>query len=167
MASDENEPKSELDREFEALLDAIKADAATVADGTAIDSLRERIDSLELLVEEFGQARELQNDLGEYVRDLKYEVSDIRKFRYWVTALSIVMSVVLFSLLVVYVVITPKWFLVLDGSLQVPFIISLGAGSVYLMSLNLRGIYRSRHERNHGEMLPEAVKVGLEALRKN
>lgn len=73
MNSDENEPNSPLGRGLQALMDDIKANADSVGDDDSLDSLKERIDSLELLVEEFGQARELQNELGEYVRDLKSE----------------------------------------------------------------------------------------------
>ncbi|MEJ1998842.1 MAG: hypothetical protein P8X76_12020, partial [Maritimibacter sp.] len=111
------------------------------------------------------QARELQIALHDYVRDLKEELADLRNFRLWITTFSFVMSLGLYFLLFNCMVMHPQWFVALDGHLQVSLIAAIGGGAVLLMSLLLRGVYRSRHERNHGEMLPEAVKIGLEALR--
>lgn len=165
MSSDNKE--SNIGRGLQALMADIQLNADRVEDEGELEALRERLDSLELLVEEFGQARELQSEIQEYVRDLKEEVADLRNYRFWVTAVSVTMSISLFAILIACVISRPAWFLDLDGSLQVPFLLALGAGSVYLMSLNLRGVYRSRHERNHGEMLPEVIKAGLDSMRGN
>ncbi|MEJ1990842.1 MAG: hypothetical protein P8X50_03755 [Maritimibacter sp.] len=148
-----------------AVLEDIKENAKSVKTGDEVASLKERIDALELMYEEFGQARELQIALHDYVRDLKEELADLRNFRLWITTFSFVMSLGLYFLLFNCMVMHPQWFVALDGHLQVSLIAAIGGGAVLLMSLLLRGVYRSRHERNHGEMLPEAVKIGLEALR--
>ena len=147
------------------MLADISADAEAVNTSNELNSLRDRIDSLELLVEEFGQARELQDAIRSYVTDLKEELADLRNYRFWVTAISVSMAATLFGLLVGCMIAKPKWFLDLDGALQVPLIVALGGGAVFLMSLCLRGVYRSRHERNQGEMLPEIIKVGREAMK--
>lgn len=162
MISDNNDPN---DTQLTDLLRNIAEDARNVGSSDDIDSLKDKIDSLVLLAEEFGRARELQNSLSEYVQDLKNEVSDIRNYRFWVTSIFVVMSVMLFAILIACMVAKPIWFMELDGALQVPLIISLGGGSIFLMSLVLRGVYRSRHERNHGEMLPEAVRVALDSFK--
>jgi hypothetical protein len=165
MNSEDNEPN--LKRGIKALIGDIAADAGRIESTDGLASLRDRIDSLELLVEEFGQARELQNALQEYVEDLKQEVADIRNYRFWVTAFSMLISVSLYALLITCMVSAPKWFMALNGQLQVSLVIALGGGSVLVTSLVLRGVYRSRHERNHGEMLPEAVRIALETMNKS
>ena len=164
MSSDEND--TNLGRGLSALLKDIQSNAQGVDHAGEIEVLQDRINTIETMVEEVGRARELQDTLQEYVSDLKDEVKDIRKYRFWVTFFSTTMSITLFGLLIACMIYTPAWFLALEGNLQVPLIIALGGGSVFLMSLNLRGVYRSRHERNHGDFLPEPVKAGLEAFRK-
>ena len=167
MTSDKDEPSKGLGRGLSALMADIQRDAEKIGDEGEIQALRDRLDSLELLVEEFGQARELQNQIKDYVKDLQEEVADIRNYRFWVTAISVLMSVSLFSLLIACTVTKPTWFLELDGTLQVPLLVALGAGSVFLMSMILRGVYRSRHERHEGDYLPEAIKAALEAMKQN
>ncbi|WGI22423.1 hypothetical protein [Amylibacter sp. IMCC11727] len=164
MSSEDNGRKTKSG--IQAIIGEIAANAGEIASTERDNSLRDRIDSLELLVEEFGQARELQNELKEYVSDLKEEVADIRNYRFWVTTFAMVTSVSLFALLISCMVMKPEWFMNLTGQLKVSLIIALGGGSVFLTSLVLRGVYRSRHERNHGEMLPEAVRIALETMNK-
>lgn len=147
------------------LIDSIQENAKSVSTNTEIASLTDRIDALELLVEEYGQARHLQQELREYVSDLRGEVGDIRNYRFWVTAFAWLLSVGMFFLLFLLIVSSPVWFSKMDDHLQAPLFIALITGAVVLMVILLKGVYRSRQERNHGEVLPEAVKVALETFR--
>lgn len=159
--SDENGSQPNID-EIDA---AIEANASEVPEANAVDGLRDRLDRVELLIEEFGRAVELQDQVSEYVSDLQEELADLRLYRFWTTIITVTMSCLLFAVLIGCVWVRPDWFLALEGKVQVSLIAALGAGAVFLMSILLRGAYRSRSDRNSDEMLPESLRAVLEATR--
>lgn len=163
MTSDSSAPQGDL----AALKSDIEQDAASLSPKNEVDNLRERLDTVELLIEEFSQAREMQSSISDYVSDLKGELADLKKLRLWVTIASGLMSISLFGVILYCVVYAPTWFIGLDASAKVPFLIACGGGSVFLMSTLLRGVYRSRSDRNKDEILPEHLKQVRDAISKS
>lgn len=128
-----------------------------------IAEIRKRFDELELLNEQ-NIAKELQTKLSEYVTDLKEELKDINRFRFWITLISVIMSVCLFLFIILISLNPPIWFSKLDSEFQIPLILSLGASSVFLMAILLRGVYRTRSDRN--DILPDHLKQLLDVVNK-
>jgi hypothetical protein len=143
----------------------IEANASTIRDDETLASLRERLDAVELLVEEVGRTKDLQDEVTDYVADLKAELNDLKNFRWWVTAFSAGMSVALFLVLLACVISRPDWFMALDGPLQVSVLAGLGAASVFLMSMLLKGVYRTRQDRNNDEILPEHLRQVVDTFK--
>lgn len=162
MNSDSSKPdKIRVDR------GALNRNAAGVRGGSSseetIEALKDRVDSVELLIEQYGQKTELLDSLSSYISDLRSELNDLRNFRFWTTIFAVLMSATLFLLLVVCFIARPDWSMMLDGRYQATLIVALGTGSVLILSILLKGIYRSRAERNDGDLLPESVKMIIEA----
>jgi hypothetical protein len=161
MTSEPDEPLDDIGN----LRRSISSSASRVPESVDISGLKDRLDALELLIEETGRSRALQDEVQSYIKDLKEEHADLRQFRFIVTTASATMSVSLFVLLFLSVICQPKWLVSLPPSLQVPFLVSLGGGSVLLMAILLKGVYRSRSERNQEDLLPESIRVAFETLR--
>lgn len=160
MNSSSNEPPGNIAD----LRDSIAQNAESLNPDHEIEGLRTRLDEVELLIEEFAQARALQGAVSDYVADLRAELDDIKRFRWWVTLTSGLMSISLFCLIIYCAAYSPEWFVNLDASAKVPFLIACGGGSVFLMSILLRGVYRSRSDRNKDEILPEHFKQIRDAV---
>lgn len=74
------------------------------------------------------------------------------------------MSVCLFLFIILISLNPPIWFSKLDSEFQTPLILSLGASSVFLMAILLRGVYRTRSDRN--DILPDHLKQLLDVVNK-
>ncbi|MBC6440096.1 MAG: hypothetical protein GDA49_06745 [Rhodospirillales bacterium] len=163
MASDKNPPQPDLAGP-ESDIDREAASLSPEDPDNEMGELRQRLDDVGLLVEEVFQAKELHRSVSRYVEDLREELKDLKRFRLWTTVFSVVMSWLLFLLIGYCVAFAPEWFVALDGSVKVPFLIACGGGSVFLMSILLRGVYRSRSDRNRDEILPEHLKQIRDAV---
>lgn len=128
-------------------------------------ALQDRIDAVEALVEDFGQQHKLEAEVASYVEDLRKDSRQIRSIRRWAAMLTGVFSVGLFLLLVALIVFEPIWFVSVNSGLQVPLLVSLAGGAVVLVSLLLKGAFRTRSERNADEFLPDNLKTIIEALK--
>ncbi len=88
----------------------------------------------------------------------------LNRFRFWITLISVIMSVCLFLFIILISLNPPIWFSKLDSEFQIPLILSLGASSVFLMAILLRGVYRTRSDRN--DILPDHLKQLLDVVNK-
>jgi hypothetical protein len=79
-----------------------------------------------LLAEQFGRAQNIQDEVSDYVSDLKDELRDLKNFRFWVTVFTTLMSVALFLIFLHCVLNRPDWFNNLNGTLQVSVLAGLG-----------------------------------------
>ena len=163
MTSDSNAPQGD----FAQLKSQIAENAASLSPENEVESLRERLDQVELLIEEFSQAREIQTELGEYIQDVKQESKDIRNYRFWLTVFALLMSASLFGMLCYCVFTAPEWFQKIEATTKIPFLIAVGGGSVFLMSLLLKGVYRSRNDRNKDDLLPDHLRQMIDAFKHN
>ncbi len=143
----------------------LQANANTAKIDQHSSSIETRLDKIEGMIEEVGLAHSLQTEMKDYIIDLKGEVKDIRNYRFWTTVYASLVSFSLFALLLHSMIMEPNWFMKLNGKLQVTLLTTLGGGSIFVLSILLRGVYRSRTERHEGGMLPESLKVALESYR--
>ena len=60
-------------------------------------------------------------------------------------------------------VLHPAWFLEIDGKYQAGLLLSFSTMAVLVLTVLLKGVFRSRAERNHDELLPEHLRVIIEA----
>lgn len=161
-----NSDNSGRDSRLDEFARSISRSASSLNSDDVANGLRERMDELELRLEEFGRARKLQEELQDYVADLKQELGDLRRYRLIVTIVTTSVAVSFFVLIVGCMIVRPKWFVALDGALQVPLLVALIGGSVFLLTILLKGVYRTRTDRNTDDMLPEHIKAILQMLPK-
>ena len=129
--------------------------------------LSAHVDKLENDFENFQNILTLEEALKDYVKYLKKEVTEIRIYRICITALAIIFSVALFCGFCYYSLFPPCWFAKLGGNIKVPFLITLSAMSVLLLSLCLRGVYQTRKDRNYDDYLPESLNIATKAMGNN
>jgi Flp pilus assembly protein TadB len=163
MASDNGKQANPTDGLAD-VLTSITQDAEKKEEEPSVLALRDRVDAVEQMFDELSRARQLQDALSLYITDLRDEVADLRQYRFFITGFSWLMSIVAFFLVYCLVSGGPAWFTRLNGTLQVPLVVSLLVSAVILQIVLLKAVYRSRQERNHGDMLPEVVRVALETF---
>lgn len=129
--------------------------------------LREKVDGLDLLVEKINQREALAENLSEFIRDLKEELQDIKSMRRYAVWASFFVSTSLFLFVFFLVFWSPVWFLSIGGSLQVPLLLSFTGGSILILAIVLKGLFRSRADRNLDNYLPESLKPLVEAFISN
>tara|TARA_B100001971_G_C18164869_1_gene523570 strand:- start:204 stop:701 length:498 start_codon:yes stop_codon:yes gene_type:complete len=149
--------------ESEDLASTIKAHGKQIPDASNGDEVAKRLDDIELLIEQYGRAVRLQDSVSHYVDDLREELADLRNFRFWVATLGILISFGLMSAVACLMVLHPAWFLEIDGKYQAGLLLSFSTMAVVVLTVLLKGVFRSRAERNHDELLPEHLRVIIEA----
>ncbi|MEO1191620.1 MAG: hypothetical protein AAFY02_07685 [Pseudomonadota bacterium] len=151
-------------------LSRIAADAEETSKNehsTASDTLLDRLDALEVVIEEVRRRKKLDDSLADYISDLRQEMQEIKLIRRWSISLSVFVSLILLVTAVYCATATPIWFLNVPSYLQAPFLASLIIGAVLLLSLIVRGAFRGRADRNKDDLLPPNVKELFEMTKNN
>lgn len=155
------------DKYFDDLLDRVDEDSENLANNLSGEDEDNQRDYLEFLTEESMRRQELTDLVTEYVKDLKDELKSLLWMRIFAVLLAFLMAKVLFGFVAYLLIFTPGWFANLNTSFQAPLIISFIGGSVLLVSLILKGVFRSRSDRNKDEVLPEHIKAVMDMMKDN
>jgi hypothetical protein len=125
--------------------------------------LEERLDKVELLIEEMGQKAELVTNFNDYVTDLRNDLESIRRTRFWLVILGI-MFIGAIDLTLVFMMAHEK-FWSQDTYFKSVSFIGVLTGSVVLLSIMLKGAFHALAERKKDNMIPDHMKEGLDALK--
>lgn len=148
---------------------AIEAHGATLKkppEGEALDGLKDRLDRVELLIEEIGQQSEVIEEIGRYVADLRSELVSIKTIRTGAILLSVIMASIWTGATLGIARSVIVFGNNLNGQYVLPAIIfsSIAIGAL-IISLVLRGVFRMTSERHKDDVLPPHVKELVEAYK--
>lgn len=154
----------------------------------SIRALRDEIDAMMLEFERAGNTGEYQSNIADYIKDLRDELKSIKFMRNTATFVTLAAAGIIFYWICKYLgyywtrispnvdklskaeVNTLEKIYALnqvDPTLQATVFVSLISAGVFLLTILLRGLYRTRNERNVGEMLPEALRIATQAIKKD
>lgn len=156
---------SENNEFFESLLGRLDEDSESLADNSLGNTESYQKDYIEFLTEEAMRKQRLTDEVTDYIQDLKEELKSLQWMRLFTVLLAFFMSKALFGFVAFLLIFSPEWFVKLNASFQAPLIISFIGGAVFLVSLILKGVFRTRSDRNKDEVLPEHIKTVLEVIK--
>jgi hypothetical protein len=145
--------------------DVIAADARNIeAPIPTLKELQERLDQVELLIEQVGKTGQLVANLTTYLDDLRGEISSIKMMRRvaFFFALGFIAAI---DLLGWYLLFKNTWFRYQETYFKGAVIVAIITATVVLLSIILRGAFQSISARHKDEMLPPHVKELYDAAR--
>jgi hypothetical protein len=138
-----------------------KLNATTV---TSPKEIEERLDALELAIEQAGLSAALVVRVDRYVSDLQADLAALRKTRLGLVLITLAfiagINGTVFYLLFHHGV----WFWLQDVYFKTALVISCMTSSVVLLSIMLKGAFHSLAERTKDDSLPPNLKEVLDAL---
>lgn len=125
-----------------------------------------RLDKVESLIEELGKRNELVQTFSDYVKDLKGDLTALRRTRFWIILISVLFMVGTDITVLAVVFSHGRWFSQQDTYFKCVLFLGTLVASIVLLSIMLKGAFHSLAERNKDDDgLPPHVKEGIDAIK--
>lgn len=133
--------------------------AGLVPEAVPSAALAERLDRLELLIEEAGQENKFRTELYEYVKDLRAEARFVKGARLAFGILAFVACVFCLVAPIAICIQNYPWFSELPEYPRAALLIGQLASGVLILQNLVKSVYRSAAERQADEFIPPQVKL--------
>jgi hypothetical protein len=127
--------------------------------------LETRLNDAEYLLEQLGQTKLLTETASEYFRQSTIELVHLKYYRLAATIGAALMLVFLLGLLVCVIFFHQIWFFLQGQVTRSAVIIGTLTGSIILMTVILKSVFKSASDRSKEDMLPPHLKDALEIVR--
>jgi len=139
-----------------------------VLSAPAVDSATaERLDKLENIIEQVGKTSEYIQSLNDYLVEKKNEIIILRWLRYIIIGFAMVFAAFSVAMLVCLVFFHKLWFYMIGPYDRGIIFVSCMAGCVVILSLLLKGAFRSIHEAEQSDLIPPSIKMAFDAVKDN
>lgn len=138
------------------------ASHADQADEMTPFDLSERLEKVEILIEDLGQFRQYKEELTDYIKELRTELEHIQTIRKCsIFSGAAIVLLLIGSFLCVIFFDNDIIRLFPDYALGA-FVLSTVAGPIFILSVIIKGSFRTISDRNKDEMLPPHIKALLD-----
>jgi hypothetical protein len=129
------------------------------------ETLKRRLDEIELLAERIGQTDLLTDAATEYFRESTKELEHLRWYRMATMIVAAGLLVFLLILLTRILFYHQVWFYLQGPITRSSLIIGTLGGSIILMTVILKGVFKASSDRSKDDGLPEHLKAALEIVK--
>jgi hypothetical protein len=150
--------------------DLIRAGSAKMQpkiDLSISEELKRRLDEIELLIEEIGQTRKLADSATDYFNESAKELAHLRWYRIITMACAGLLVMFLVGFLVCVVFYHQTWFYLQGEVTRSAIIVGALSGSIILMSVAIRGVFKATSDRSKEDGLPDHLKDAIEIVKQN
>ena len=129
------------------------------------ETLKRRLDEIELLAEKIGQTELLTGAATEYFRESTKELEHLRWYR--MATMFVAACILIFMLLLLTNILFyhQVWFYLLGPITRSSLVIGTLGGSIILMTVILKGVFKASSDRSKDDGLPEHLKAALEIVK--
>jgi hypothetical protein len=152
-SSGSDQPKPD----FSSIRSTAQADAAS-ATGSTDSDLRDRLDKLELALEQISINAQFIEAFTNYCRSMRVDVITLIIMRIVVVALAILMILGFVGLTCFVLFWDWRQFSSISDSVKGTMFVSVVAGSIAILLVLLRGTFRTVGERNKDDIVPDHLK---------
>jgi hypothetical protein len=148
--------------------EVIKASKAKMRAGqpdSIPEAFKRGLDEIELLKERLGQTERLTDVVTEYLRESTKELQQLRLYRSGTMVTAAALLLFLVGLLSVILFQHQVWFYFMGPFTRSAIIVSTLGGSIILMTVALKGVFKAASERSKDDAIPEHVKAVLDAAK--
>jgi hypothetical protein len=118
----------------------------------------ERLDKVELLIEELGQHTKYLDAFNDFVVEAKKDIWWLKVIRVGAVALSVAIILILIGAFICVVFYDTGWVWEAGDTVRASFLVSTVAGSIGILIVILKGAFRTLSERNKEDILPNHLK---------
>lgn len=126
--------------------------------------IAERLDRVELLIEDLGVAKNVLVQLDRYVTDARSELSSIKQIRFWSVVACYATILLLLGVFVCNLYFTQTWIAGSREYVQGAFLIGTVGGAITLLIVVIKGAFRTISDRHKDDPLPEGLKDAIAAI---
>jgi hypothetical protein len=142
-----------------------KAAAESPAPNNVTSAMADRLDKVELLIEQMGRNTHYVQTFNDYVSGLKSELRILRWIRILAVLLATVFIFTAFGTLLCILFYHKGWFWTLGTYDRAALIVGSLAACVVILSILLKGAFKALSDAEHGEIVPEHLKLALQVAR--
>lgn len=132
---------------------------------TIPEGIEERIDALELAIEQAGRSAALVDKVDKYVDDLRADLRALRLTRFFLVLLTILFIGAINGAVFYLLFHHGAWFWLQESYFKTAMVVGTLTSSVVLLSIMLKGAFHSLSERNKDDSVPPNLKEVFDALK--
>jgi hypothetical protein len=146
-------------------LSAISAHGKTLDELTVPKEIEERLDALELAIEQAGRSAALVVKVDSYVSDLQADIRALRTTRLFLVIITL-FFIVCVNVSVFYLLFHHgAWFWLQEAYFKTAMVVGDLTSSVVLLSIMLKGAFHSLSERTKDDTVPPNLKEIFDAVK--
>jgi hypothetical protein len=147
-------------------LSRVLADAENAsADKSDSADFKERLDALELAIEQAFLSSKYTDAFADYCAALKRDQEALTIIRWIAVVFSFLLIILLMVTLAIFVFENGVLFWLISDTARATLVVALVGGAITLLVVLLRGSFRTIAERNKDDMVPEHLKMMLDVAK--
>lgn len=129
------------------------------------DDLGERLDRVEMLIEDVGVAKNVLVELDQYVADARGELESIKCIRFLTVAAGFITMLVLLGTFVCVVYFSDTWVMATEPYSRGEFVLATVGGTITILIVLLKGSFRTIGDRHKDDPMPEGIKEAISLVK--
>ncbi|MEH2504012.1 hypothetical protein V1290_002823 [Bradyrhizobium sp. AZCC 1578] len=146
-------------------LSAISAHGKTLETPAVPKEIEERLDALELAIEQAGRSAALVVKVDHYVSDLQADLRALRTTRFFLVLLTLLFVGAVNGTVFYLLFHHGAWFWLQDVYFKTALVVGSLTSSVVLLSIMLKGAFHSLSERTKDDSVPPNLKEIFDAIK--